>query len=49
LDFRVDFYSGFLISVILSIASAVTFIAGLLGNIQKVREMFDKLTKPNKA
>ena len=49
LDFRVDFYSGFLISVILSIVSAVTFVAGLLGNIQKVREMFDKLTKPNKA
>ena len=49
LDFRVDFYSGFVISFILSIASAVAFVAGLLGNLEKVRELLDKLTKPSKA
>ncbi len=49
LDFRVDFYSGFLISIGLTIASAVTFLAGLLGNLQKAREIFTKLTKPAQA
>jgi hypothetical protein len=48
LDFRVDFYSTFLISVALSVASFVTFLAGLLGNIQKIRELLDKLTGANK-
>lgn len=46
LDFRVDFYSGFLISGALALASAVTFIVGLLGNVQKIRELLGKLTKP---
>jgi|GEM_PF-876102 len=43
IDFRVDFYSGFVISVIVSLASAVTFVAGVLGNLQKVRELIQKL------
>lgn len=49
LDFRVDSYSGFLISAVLSIASAVAFIVGLLGNLQKARETLGKLIKPNPA
>jgi hypothetical protein len=49
LDFRVDFYSGFVISVGLSIASAVTFVLGLLSNLQKVRDTLEKLIKPAKT
>ncbi|MBM3128966.1 MAG: hypothetical protein FJ009_10155 [Chloroflexi bacterium] len=49
LDFRVDFYSGFVISALLSLASAVTFIVGLLGNLQKIRETLEKLIKPNQG
>lgn len=43
LDFRVDLYSRFVISTILSLASAVGFLVGLLGNAQKMRELLDKL------
>ncbi len=48
LDFRVDFYSGFLISLALSLASAVTFLAGVLRNVQQVREMLSKLLRSDK-
>jgi hypothetical protein len=49
LDFRVDFYSRFVISSILAIASAATFVVGLLGNLQKAREILDKLIKSGKG
>jgi hypothetical protein len=38
-----------LISAVLSIASAVAFIVGLLGNLQEARETLGKLIKPNPA
>lgn len=47
LDFRVDFYSGFVISSILALASAATFIVGLLGNLQKARDLLEKFLKPS--
>ncbi|MCI0477597.1 MAG: hypothetical protein L0Y55_15235, partial [Anaerolineales bacterium] len=47
LDFRVDFYSGFLISAVLSLASGVTFIVGLLGTLQKARDLLEKFLKPS--
>jgi GTPase SAR1 family protein len=46
LDFRVDFYSGFVISLGLTMASVVTFIVGVLRNVQQVRELLDRLLKP---
>jgi hypothetical protein len=33
----------------LSIASAVTFVLGLLSNLQKVRDTLEKLIKPAKT
>jgi hypothetical protein len=38
LDFRVDFYSAAIISTIVSIGSALAFIAGLWGNVQRLRQ-----------
>ncbi len=37
-DFRVDFYSAAIISFVLSISSVITFLAGLLGNVQRLRQ-----------
>lgn len=45
LDFRVDFYSSFIISLGLSLASAVTFVVGVLRNIQQARELLERLLK----
>lgn len=45
LDFRVDFYSGFIISLGLSLASAVTFLVGVLRNVQQARELLERLLK----
>lgn len=45
LDFRVDFYSGFIISFVLSLASVVTFIVGVLRNLQQARELLERLLK----
>lgn len=46
LDFRVDFYSSFIISLGLSLASAVTFLVGVLRNVQQARELLERLLKP---
>ncbi len=37
-DFRVDFYSAAIVSVALSIAGIIAFVAGLWANLQRVRE-----------
>ncbi len=47
LDFRVDFYSGFVISAALTLSGAVASLVTVLGNIQKIRDALDRLTQPN--
>ena len=49
LDFRVDFYSAFVISTILALSSAIAFVAELLGKLQKIREVIVKWLKPGHA
>ena len=48
LTFRVDFYSGFIISIGISLVSALAFVLTVLGNLQKIRDGWDRLTRPNK-